>query len=26
VAVSVKDMGKSPSPVRGFLRRGFLNL
>jgi hypothetical protein len=25
VAVSVKDMGKSPSPVRVFLWRGFLN-
>jgi hypothetical protein len=25
VAVSVKEMVKSPSPVRGFLRRGFLN-
>lgn len=24
VAVSVKDMVKSPSPVRGFLLRGFL--
>jgi len=25
VAVFVKDMGKSPSPMRGFLWRGFLN-
>jgi hypothetical protein len=26
MAVSVKAMGKSPSPMRCFLRRGFLNL